>query len=69
MIMNTRKKRSIQARVAHAILVKGLPGHRIESLKREGVFTLGGSSLDQSLQNDSSWKVFVHPSYHKANKT
>ena len=28
-----------RARVARAILVKGLPGHRIQSLKRDGVFT------------------------------
>ena len=39
MIMNASQKRSIQARVARAILVKGLPGHRIQSLKRDGVFT------------------------------
>eukprot|EP00731_Ephydatia_muelleri_P007924 Em0004g262a len=48
MIMNASQKRSIQARVARAILVKGLPGHRIQSLKRDGVFTLGGSSVDQA---------------------
>ena len=42
MIMNASQKRSIQARVARAILVKG------QSLKRDGVFTLGGSSVDQA---------------------
>ena len=40
MIMNASKKRSIQGRVAHAILVNGLPGTRIEALKREGVITV-----------------------------
>ena len=48
MIMNGSKKRSIQACVARAFLVKGLPGHRIQSLKRDNVFTLGGSSLHQA---------------------
>ena len=48
MIMNASQKRSIQASVAHAILVKGLPGHRIQSLKRDSVFTLGGASVDQA---------------------
>lgn len=46
--MNFIKKHSIQARVARAILVKGLLGHHIESLKRESIFILGGSSLDQA---------------------
>ena len=48
MIMNASKKRSIQGRVACAILVNGLRGTRIEALKREGVITLGGCTLDQT---------------------
>ena len=55
MIMNSSKKRSIQARVARAILVMRLFGHRRESLKR-GVVTLGGSSLDQAWTVSKRWK-------------
>ena len=48
MIMNASKKRSIQGRVAREILVNGIPGSRIEALKRDGVITLGGCTMDQA---------------------
>ena len=48
MIMKKSKKRSVQGRVAQAILVNGLPASRIDALKMDGNITLGGSSIDQA---------------------